>query len=203
MKKDDSIYIWAGVIILSGVALLFYASRREFSPGQSGVTFSQVDNARKDLMIKKDIQRKRAEVENYKNAPVLDTQYRPVREHSGHSGLQLESAPNHAAADSGDASSLSSTTNGSLDFQINKTLVNQQRAVQMSAVQKQQFVEDYKKKALAMGYEVEINSKLEITKVKKAGSSGSVNRLPTQAPSAAPILDINQIEEESEEAEEE
>lgn len=203
MKNEKNLYIIVGIISVLGCGFLFFNSQSG-SEKSSKVTFGQVDHLRQETKVRAKIDRERVEIENYKNAPSLSNAYRPVAEETpGQGGIILESAKNQAIQDSADPSVSQPTS--FLESQINARLVNQQRAAQMSALQKKQFIENYKQRALAMGYLVELNDQMIVTRVQKidGGAAQRAAKNPASIQHQPQAVDVDIMEDESEEYEEE
>lgn len=171
MKNEKMIYIIVGIVSVLGCSYLFFSSKGGSIAGSGGstVTYGQVDQLRKETKIRKELQSKKMAVDNYKSAPSLSNQYRQVEdEQAKKSGIQFESEK-HSVANDADIEPDREPVN-MLENQINKRLVNDQKAAQLSAAQKEAFIENYKKQALAKGYLVELNDQLVVTKVQKVAT---------------------------------
>lgn len=196
-NNEKNLYIGVGVLSVVVCGFLFFKSQETSSSGKSGVTFGQLDHMKKELKIRKNLESQKVSVENYATAPSLSNSYREVEQASGRAGsVVLESEKLHATQEDL-GGEVSQQPINMLEAQINKKLLNDQRAQQMTAVQKEQFILDYKKKALAAGYVVELSDDLTITKVQKVAGAGK-----SKAPASVPQEDIN-IQEEDYEYEDE
>jgi len=149
------------------------------SSNSSQVTYGQVDHLRKETKARKELEIKKMEVDNYKSAPSLSNAYRPVEDGAqANDGIRFESEKHSVVKDQAEIEGDREPIN-MLEVQINKRLVNDQRAAELSAQQKKQFIENYKKQALAKGYMVELNDQLVITKVQKVDRA---NKGPASIP---------------------
>ena len=178
-----------GVVLL--LAALFFLQVDNKAPSVSlegKVTYRELDKVRRNEEVRAHLQREKVNVENYKKAPQISESYRV--EAAPETGLRLEASVGAAAKDIAESELQGMATN-SLENRINQKLLNDQKAAQMSQMQKRQFAAEYKKKALAMGYQVELNDKLEITKVHKVES-------PNRAVKSSPVIDVDSMEDEDE-----
>ncbi len=153
------------------------------------VTYGEVDKVRKQEVTKSKMQREKMNVENYKNAPQISESYRPQENTNANEGLRLEASVSAAAKDIAEGE-LGGMAVESLENKINQRLLNEQKTAQMNVIQKKQFADEYKKKALSMGYAVELNDKLEITKVQKIE--------PVRTIKSNPVIDVDSMEEDEE-----
>jgi len=192
MQNEKNLYIIVFAVSVIGCGIMYFASNSGTSSDKAKVTFGQVDQLRKETQVKNNIERNKVQVENYKKAPALTNDYRAVDEQYGgaNQGIVLESNLNHAAIDADEGRGQGGSFN-MLETQINKRLVNDQRAAQMSQIQKRQFVEDYKARARAMGYLVELNDQMVVTRVTKIPDS----EIAPKGPASVPV-DVNVNEEE-------
>ncbi|MCB9072575.1 MAG: hypothetical protein H6623_03065 [Bdellovibrionaceae bacterium] len=192
-KRDKYIYSGAVVIIVALAMLFIRAQKNESGAGAKAVTFQALDLERKRAISHKQMEQKKMEVTNWKTAPKLDNNLRPIHNNleDPASKIQLESAKNHAEVDARDPD-VYEIPMSSLETQINKRMVNEQYAAQMSALQKKNFVEGYKKRALAMGYMVELNDKLELIRATK------VRTIQQNSPS----VEVDSMEEDYDEGDE-
>jgi hypothetical protein len=166
MKNEKNLYIGVAVVSVLFCAYWFMHSKHSSSQGTT-VTYGQVDSLRKETQIRKEMDRKKVAVDNYKSAPSLDNAYRAVEDETNSgSGIKLES-DKHAVANEQAEPDVRREPVNALEAQINKRLVNDQQAAEFTAQQKRSFIENYKKQALAKGYLVELNDQLVVTKVQK------------------------------------
>jgi hypothetical protein len=195
-QRDKYIYSGA-VVIIVGLGMLFIRSQPKDSESpEKQVTYHELELERKRAESTKKMDRQRTEVQNWQTAPKLNGNMHPVKNEleEGSAKIRLESAKNHAAIDSADVD-VNEMPFSSLESQINKRMINEQHAAQMSQIQKRRFVEDYKKRALAMGYQVELNDKLELVRATKV-------RQPSYDSQKVPV-DVDSMEEDYDEYEEE
>lgn len=180
-NRNTSLII-GGVLVLAGCYFTI-SQLTSKNRDATGVTFKEVDRLRKDVEHQRKFQQDKAMVDNFKSAPLLPTKYRPTQEGNFQdASLKLQSAVNHAAIDSGDNGGV---TAHSLDNQINDFLLTKERYEQMSKLERQKYVNDFKREAQAMGYQVEFNEKLEVIRFDRAPSSQSkavVKALPPPPP---------------------
>ncbi|MBY0315752.1 MAG: hypothetical protein K2Q26_09550 [Bdellovibrionales bacterium] len=173
MQDNRNTYLIAGgVLVLIGVYFTFSQLSQSTNPneGPGVVTYKKVDRLKKDVLQQKRLQQDKAMVDNFKNAPSLPTGYRQVKDSSvGDSGLRLQSSQSHAAFDSGEDSSREAPQ--SLQVQINDFLLKKQRYEQLTQLQRQKYVSDFKREAQAMGYAVEFNDKLEVVRFDRVPAS--------------------------------
>lgn len=193
MDKDKKFYIAAGIFFGLGflaVTFIFGKDKKE-----NRVTFGQVEQIRKETMVKSKIDRSKVEVQNYMNAPAISNQYHATKEIPvNDAGLKLESSVNHAAQDSRGSGHNAMPTNV-LESQTDKLLANKQRYEQMNIAQKKQHIEDYKRQAKQMGYVLEVDGQLNIIRFERDPASAiSQPKLP---------VDVDQMEEEYDESGEE
>lgn len=192
--KDNSrntYLIIGGVLVLAGCYFTI-SQLTSKEKNDSGVTFKDVDRLRKDVEHQKKLQQDKAMVDNFKSAPLLPTKYRPTQ--SGNfqdKSLQLQSSVNHAAIDGGDSGGI---TARSLDNQINDLLLAKQRYEQLSKVERQKYVNDFKREAQAMGYQVEFNEKLEVIRFDRAPSSQAKALVKTLPPPPPPTSGVDSQE---------
>lgn len=193
-KNEKNLYIVVGIVSVLGCGILYFSSRHNSET--SKVTFGQVDKLRQETKIKNELARKKVSVDNYRQAPALNTDYRPVDEETavGRSSVVLESEKHSVTQDVNEEDSRRQPVS-MLEAQINKKLVIDQKAEQMSVYQKKQFIENYKKNALAAGYLVELSDQLVVTKVQK------ISRGQNKGPASIPQEEINIQEEEYEDEE--
>jgi hypothetical protein len=190
MKSNKNIYLVFAVLGFLGVAFLFF-SQKSNHENPTKVSFKDVDSLRKEAIVKNKFQREKMTVENFNKAPTLSNQYRPTSGAADHEeGLRLEASVSAAAKDIAEGE-LNSLSLNSLENKINQRLLNEQKTAQMNVLQKKRFADEYKKRAMAMGYAVELNDKLEIIKVQK------VDAQPKQR-TGSPVIDIDSMEEEEE-----
>lgn len=185
MEKNQLNWFIAGGVVLLGAFVFWQGSSN--APAKNGVTYGEVDKIRKHEVTKSQLQRERVQVENYKQAPQINGSYReteaPIQEES----LRLEASVGAAAKDIAE-SDLQGMAVESLENNINQRLLSEQKAAQMNTIQKKQLADEYKKRAKAMGYAVELNDKLEVIKVQKIDTSKTIK--------PAPVIDVDSIEEE-------
>jgi len=197
MKNDKKLFIAASVFL--SVGLLFFGSAwNKKDESNKKVTFGQVEHLRKAAITKNRMERQKAEVQNYMSAPALDNGIQGSKDlqQDGSDSLSLESSSNHAAADSRDGDNAMPAN--FLDSQTNKLLANKQHYEQMNLAQKKQFIAEYKRKALAMGYVIELDDKLNIIKVQRDPASQK-----SQFHRPAEPVDVDQMEVEDDETAEE
>lgn len=192
MEKYNKNYLIWGVCAVFVVAVLFW-QKNSSTPATNRITYGEVDKARKQEQTKSHLQREKVHIENYKNAPQISDVYHPTESQpASEEGLRLEASVSAAAKDIGEAE-LSGMAVESLENKINRRLLNEQKTAQMNEVQKKQFAAEYKKKALAMGYSVELNDNLEVIKVQKVEKQKLIK--------SNPVIDVDSIEEDDEEFE--
>lgn len=154
---------------------------------RSTVTYGEVDKVRKQEQTKSKLQREKVHIENFQQAPQINEGYQPSGNASHQEeGLRLEASVGSAAKDIAE-SDFKGMAVESLENKINQRLLNDQRSAQMNAMQKRQFAEEYKKKALSMGYAVELNEKLEVVKVQKIEPEQAVIK-------SNPVIDVDSME---------
>ena len=168
------------------MAMIFWQGSST-SPEKNRVTYGEVDKIRKQEVTKSQLQRERVQVENYQQAPQINGAYREEEAPAQEESLRLEASVGAAAKDiaEGDRQGLAVE---SLENHINQRLLSEQKAAQMNSMQKKQLADEYKKRAKAMGYAVELNDKLEVIKVQKMDTSKTIK--------PAPVIDVDSIEEE-------
>jgi len=177
MKNEKHLYIIVAIASVVGVGILFLMSHQKPASAPT-VSYKQVDELRKETQIRKTMESKKVAVDNYRSAPSLSNAYRQVEDDTNvHQAIKLESEK-HAVVGDQDDSGHRQPINF-LESQINKRLVNDQKAAELSDIQKKQFIQNYKKQALAKGYEVELNDQLVITKVTKVVRKGPAS-IPTE-----------------------
>ncbi|MCC6138095.1 MAG: hypothetical protein IT287_05650 [Bdellovibrionaceae bacterium] len=193
MLSNNEKVLYSGVVVIA-VALGMYILREKQSQAQGAkvVTYQQLDQVRKDTSTRVKLEKRKTEVINIQTAPRLDNNMREVSNglnEPNNNGIRLEGEKIHSIEDSADASVYDSPMN-SLETQINKKLVNDQHAAQMSIIQKKEFIKDYKKRALAMGYNVELNDRLELIRAEKVKSKTvGYEKAP------ASVIDVESMEE--------
>ncbi len=199
MLSNNEKILYSGVVVVA-VGFGMYFLRQSNTPvsHKKVVTYQDISTERNAAIAKDRIEKVKVEVTNAQTAPQLGVGIREVKDGlaEDHDGLRLEGEKNHAAIDAADPT-VHEMPFTSLETQINRKQVDDQRAAQMSAIQKRNFVEQYKKRALAMGYDVELNDRLELIKAKKI--SQPMNQFPTRG---VPV-DVNSMEEDIELDEEE
>lgn len=188
--SNDKKLIAAGVLF--GLGLFFFASVYS-KRGENKVTFGQVEDIRKETMLKSRMERQRVEVQNFKTAPALGSGIQKENNQMDRDGLTLESSRNHAAADSYDTASDTATPATFLESQTNKLLANKQHYEHLTQMQKKRFIAEYQRKALAMGYLVELDDKLNIVKVQRAPASQKPQYQPSEP------VDVDQMDVEDDE----
>jgi hypothetical protein len=192
MEKINKNYLIFGAGAIVVMAFIFW-QKNFSSPSPNRVTYGEVDKARKQEQTKSQLQREKVHIENYKKAPQISDAYRPVESSpASEDGLRLEASVSAAAKDIGEAE-LSGMAVESLENKINRRLLNEQKTDQMNAIQKKEFAAEYKKKALAMGYAVELNENLEVVKVQKVEKPKLIK--------SNPVIDVDSMDEEDEEFE--
>ena len=185
MEKNKLNYIVGGGVLLIATLVVFMGSNPD-PKEPSTVRYGEVDKIRKEEQTKSKLQREKVHVENYQQAPQINEGYQSVGSSHSEEGLRLEASVGSAAKDIAE-SDLKGMAVESLENKINQRLLNEQKTAQMNAMQKKQFADEYKKKALAMGYAVELNDKLEVTKVQKIE--------PDQpAIKSNPVIDVDSME---------
>lgn len=166
MQQDKKMYIAAGVFL--GVGLLFLSVIvQKQTKEEHKVTFGKVESFRRDAIVKDRLQRQKVEVQNYMSAPSVSNSVRVVSDHNDDAGLKLESSENSAVKDSARNDHNAMPTNA-LDSQMSKVLANRQKYDEMTQMQKKRFIEEYKRNALARGYLIELDDKLNIVQYKRA-----------------------------------
>ncbi|MBY0383825.1 hypothetical protein K2X05_01590 [bacterium] len=185
MEKNQLNWFIAGGGVLL-LAFVFWQGSSK-APEKNRVTYGEVDKIRKQEVTKSQLQRERVEVENYKQAPQINGAYHETEPSAPEENLRLEASVGAAQKDIAE-SDLQGMAVESLENHINQRLLSEQKAAQMNSIQKKQLADEYKKRAKAMGYAVELNDKLEVTKVQKIDTS--------KAPKPAPVIDVDSIEEE-------
>lgn len=181
----------AGVVFFLGTIFFLNEKPNTNPAGNNGskITYRDLDKARKNEEVKSHFQREKVHVENFKQAPQINESYHKIEPVNDHT-LRLEASVGAAAKDIAE-SQLHGMAMQSLENRINQKLLNEQKAAQMSAFQKKQFAEAYKKRALSMGYEVELNDNLEVMKVRKVGTG-------SPAIKSSPVIDVDSTEEDEE-----
>lgn len=181
----------SGMVLFLGVLFFLNDKPNANLPENAGskVSYRELDKIRKNEEAKARFQREKVHVENFKQAPQINESYRQVAPPQDNS-LRLEASVGAAAKDIAE-SELQGMALQSLENRINQKLLNEQKAAQMNAFQKKQFAEAYKKRALSMGYEVELNEDLEVMKVRKVGTG-------SPAIKSAPVIDVDSMEEDEE-----
>jgi hypothetical protein len=162
--KKLNYIIGGGVLLIAGA--VFFWGNSSHSPERATVKYGEVDKVRKQEQTKSQLQREKVHIENYKQAPQINEGYQGAIDNHQEDGLRLEASVGSAAKDLAE-SDFKGMAVESLENKINQRLLNEQKTAQMNAFQKQQFANEYKKRALSMGYAVELNEQLEVIKVQK------------------------------------
>jgi hypothetical protein len=197
MQQDKKMYIAAGVFLGVGLLFLSVNFKKQESPEVRKISFGQVENTRRAAIVKGREERAKVEVQNYMSAPAVTNGIRVVRDHNEDAGLKLESSLNSAVKDSVRDDHNAMPTNA-LDAQMSKVLANRQKYEEMTKMQKARFIEEYKRNALAMGYVIELDDKLNIVKYRRTPAAQRAQTpIPVQMPN-----DVDQMEEDSDELEE-
>jgi hypothetical protein len=183
LNKNYAFLVTGFVLLLAGVYLWQENSQQ---PKSSKVTYGDLDKARRQEQTRSKFQREKVNVENFKAAPQIKEAFHPT-ETTPDEGLRLEASVSAAAKDIAETE-LSGMAIDSLENKINQKLLSEQKSAQMNAFQKQQYAEEYKKRAFAMGYVVELNEKLEVVKVQKVEREKTIK--------SNPVIDVDSIEEE-------
>ncbi len=192
MEKINKNYLMLGAGAMVVLALIFW-QKNSSSPSPNRVTYGEVDKARKQEQTKSQLQREKVHIENYKKAPQISDAYHPSENAPApDEGLRLEASVSAAAKDIGEAE-LSGMAVESLENKINRRLLNEQKTDQMNVIQKKEFAAEYKKKALAMGYAVELNENLEVIKVQKIEKQKLIK--------SNPVIDVDSMDDEEEDFE--
>jgi hypothetical protein len=183
MKNEKNFYIVVGILSVVVCGFLFFHSKPTSSSSGGTVTYGQVDQLRKTTQIKKALETKKVAVDNYNSAPSLSAKYHAVEDQTAEpkSGLNFESQKHAVVDDEAELEGEHMPTN-MLEVQINKKLVNDQKAAELSAQQKKLFIANYKKQALAKGYIVELNDQLVVTKVEKVRGAKGPASMQQQIP---------------------
>lgn len=192
MISDKEKIIYSMVVVVA-VGFGMYSLRTQNSSphaDQKVVTYKDIKNVRNHAITKDKFEKQKVEVKNWQTAPRLEGGVREIKDslNESSSGIKIESQKNFAAIDAADASVYEAPVT-SLETQINKKLVNDQVSAQMSQLQKIQFIENYKRRALAVGYEVELNDQLQLVKATKIKPRPSFEKAPASA------VDIDSMEE--------
>lgn len=189
MNQQNQKYIIAiGGVLFVGLFLLWKGSSNSATT-QGKVSYGDVDKAHKQEVARSRLEREKVNIENYKKAPQISDAYRPVEDHAAsddNEGLRLQASVSPAAKDIGE-NDLHGMAVESLENKINRRLLNEQQSAQMNLAQKRQIANEYKKKALSLGYQVELNDNLEVTKVQKVEAPKQIK--------VNPVIDIDSIEE--------
>lgn len=180
MLSNNEKIIYSGVVIVAvGVGMYLLRQTQTQKQPSKTITYQDITTERNAAIARDKFEKTTVAVKNAQTAPMLGTGVREVgnglEDNSG--AIRLESEKNHAAADSVDPSVYEAPIN-SLETKINEKMLSDQKAAQMSALQKRMFIKNYKERALAMGYKVELNDRLELIRADK------VRNVPTKAPAA-------------------
>lgn len=169
-SKEKIIY---SCIVVCAVAFGMYILREGKLAKNSPkvITYKDISSEKTKTMTQDKINKQKVEMTNWQTAPQLKGNIQELKnnlDEPNNNELKLESQKNHAAIDAADSTaSAYEAPVSSLENQINKQLVNDQEAAQMSSLQKKKFIETYKKRAKDMGYDVELNDKLQLVKAAK------------------------------------
>lgn len=180
MLSNNEKILYSGVVVVAvGLGMYLLRQSKDTTQTPKPITYQDITAERNAAIAKDKIEKQAVAVKNFQTAPRLDPNFRDVKngleDNSG--GIQLEGEKNHAAQD---IAEVYEAPLNSLETKINEKLVNDQKAAQMSQIQKRTFVENYKKRALAMGYKVELNDKLELIRADKVKPV----TIPSSRPSA-------------------
>lgn len=192
MLTDKEKIIYSCVVVaVVGMGVYILRQAQSQTSTKKVVTYQELNQVRKGAINQHKMEQQKVKITNWKTAPRLDNNMREISNgmNEPSNGIKLESGKNHSVEDAADASVYESPMN-SLETQINKKLVTDQHAAQMSAIQRKEFIKDYKKRALAMGYNVELNDKLELVRADKIKS-----KTATFEKTPASVIDVDSMEE--------
>lgn len=180
MLSDKEKILYSSVVVVAvGLGMFILRQSKSTPVAVKPITYQDITTERNAAIARDKIEKQAVAVKNFQTAPRLDNNLRDVKDglEDDSSGIRLESEKNHSAQD---IAEVYEAPLNSLETKINEKLVNDQKAAQMSQIQKRNFVENYKKRALAMGYKVELNDKLELIRADKVKPV----TIPTSRPSA-------------------
>lgn len=189
-NRDKIVYSCVVVsLVLFGMYFFKTPTHSSAPDAKKVVTYKDITSERNKAIKHDEMQKQKVQVSNWQTAPRLDTGVREVKDSLNEKteSIRIESQKNHAAIDAADAS-VYEVPVSSLETQINKKLVNDQASAQMSQMQKKRFIENYKQRALAMGYDVELNDNLQLIRATKL-SRPSFDKAPASA------VDIDSVED--------
>lgn len=194
MLTDKEKILYSGIVVVAvgfGMYILREKQSQNSREQRKTVTYQQLNQERMGAITKDKLEKQKVAVTNWQTAPRLDNNMREISNglNEPSNGIKLEGEKIHSTEDSADASVYDSPMN-SLEKEINKKLVNDQYAAQMSALQKKQFIKDYKARALAAGYSVELNDRLELVRAEKIKPKGA-----SYEKSPASVIDVDSMEE--------
>lgn len=201
MLSNNEKILYSGLVVVAvGIGMYLLRKPSALHDHKKVVTYQDISTERNAAIAKDRMEKVRVEVTNARTAPRLGNGIREVKDGLAENtqSIRLETEKNHAAIDAADPT-VHEMPFTSLETQINRKQVDDQRAAQMSIIQKKNFVEQYKKRALAMGYRVELNDRLELVRAEK------VTQPMSQFPSASKgvPVDVDSMEEDIELDEEE
>ncbi len=178
------------VVFAVGFGMYAWQTQKTKTAPAKVITYKDLKTVRNSAIAQDKIEKQKVQVTNWKTAPQLDSNVRELKNGLNETteSIRIESQKNVAAIDAAEGAAYEAPIS-SLETQINKKLVNDQVAVQMSQMQKNQFIDNYKKRALSMGYVVELNDQLELIKATKIPSKPSFNE---KAPAS---VDVDSMEE--------
>lgn len=173
MQDHKNIYLGiAGAAVLLAVFLILQKRSAGTGNAVAPVTFGKVDGYRIHAIQQKKLEQERVKVDNYMHAPEVNTRYRVEAQEPTSDRIILETPQHHAAKDSAEPRQ-QQMPDFSPEAQINRLLVDKQKYEQMSAMDKQRYIQAFKKEAKNLGFKIEFNNKLEIIQFEKMPSSGS------------------------------
>lgn len=197
MLSTNEKILYSGVVVVAvGFGMYFLRESKSPQDHKKVVTYQDISSERNAAIAKDRMEKVKVEVTNAQTAPRLGVGIREVKDGLAepHDGIKLETEKNYAAIDAADPS-VHEMPFTNLETQINKKQKDEQTAAQMSVLQKRNFVQQYKARALAMGYKVELNDRLELIKAEKV--SAPMNQFPSASPKGVPV-DVDTMEEDIE-----
>lgn len=180
MLSNNEKILYSGVVIVAvGLGMYILRQSRTEQPTTKTITYQDIKTEQNAAIARDKIEKTTVAVKNAQTAPRLGVGMREVKNglEDNSSSIRLEPEKNHAAIDAVDPAAYEPPIS-SLESKINEKMLSDQQAAQMSVIQKRNFIESYKKRALAMGYKVELNDQLQLIRADK------IRNGPTKAPAA-------------------
>ena len=148
-------------LTLTGPAPDSAANGRDTSTTQKGVPYNRVNQYRRETEVAVDIRRERAAIGKERARPELDPSYRKRKKFHDSPVETTQSA----AARELDQGKRTEPLN--LDQRLDAFLAKKQAFEEMEEAKRREFVERFIKESVKMGYDVQVNDRLEIIKFEK------------------------------------